>query len=194
MSTAWSGLRLLILMTLLTGLLYPLFVTGVAQLIMPQKAQGSLIQGKGGVIGSALVGQQFIAERYFWSRPSAVDYQTVPSGGSNLGPTSPVLRTQVEKRKAFLLQAHPTSSEGGIPPDLLFTSASGIDPHISVQAAYFQVERIAKTRGFTADIQQKLLAFIDQQAKPSWPFFKKQYVNVLLLNCALDELFTEGSP
>jgi potassium-transporting ATPase KdpC subunit len=162
--------------------------------MMPQRAQGSLVQGKSGVVGSALIGQQFTAERYFWSRPSAVNYQTLPSGGSNLSPTSPLLKTQVELRRSSLLEAHSMASGGAIPLDLLFTSASGIDPHISVQAAYFQVERIARARSFSAETHQRLLILINQQAQPSWPFLKKQYVNVLLLNCALDTLSTEVSP
>lgn len=192
----WTSLRLFLWMTLLTGVLYPLLITGIAQLTMRQKANGDFVYnredaeggegakgaGKGKIIGSTLIGQKFESDKYFWGRPSSVDYNPLPSGGSNLGPTSNALKKIVQERKEKLLQAHThtASSEEDIPGELLFASGSGLDPHISLKTAYFQMERVARARGVQA---KQIQGLIDEQAIG---FLGGSYVNVLMLNQVLD--------
>lgn len=174
-----SSVIMLIWMTLLTGIAYPLFVTLFAQLAMHESANGSLVYVNGKAVGSRLIAQQFTDNAYFWPRPSAVDYQTLPAGASNLGPTSIALQKAVTQRRNALGAVDPTSK---IPDELLYTSASGVDPHISLEAAYFQAPRIATARGLSSEKeQQKLFALIDKMAE------ENRYVNVLMLNLALDQ-------
>jgi len=177
-----------VVLMLLTGLLYPLAVTGVAQLVFPRQANGSLIVEHGTVRGSALIGQPFDDPRYFWGRPSAttpVPYNAASSSGSNLGPTNPELVNQVGDRVARLRSADP-GNERPVPVDLVTTSASGLDPHISVAAAEYQVPRVARLRGLTED-QVRQLVRENTEPRPLG-ILGEPAVNVLRLNLALNGL------
>ena len=175
--------------TLLSGILYPLVITGIAQGIFRHQANGSLIELNGKVVGSELIGQPFDDPRYFWSRPSATTpypYNAAASSGSNLGPTNPVLHKIVQTRIAALRTADPTNNLS-IPIDLVTASGSGLDPDISVAAAYYQVHRIARERNMSEDDVNSL---VNSQIEPRqfW-IFGEPRVNVLLLNLALDRQF-----
>lgn len=179
-----TSLRMILFMTVLTGGIYTGAVTVVSQALFSHEANGSLIQSGDKVVGSELVGQKFEGERYFWPRPSAGDYNPLPSGGTNLGQISADLKTKVDERKAKLKANHP-ESQTEPPQDLLFASSSGLDPHISPAAAEFQVTRIAKTRGMDV---QKVRALVDSvKENRQWGFLGEPRVNVLKLNLALDE-------
>jgi potassium-transporting ATPase KdpC subunit len=176
------------LLTILTGLLYPALITGIAQVVFPYQANGSLIIQNGQVVGSALVGQQFDDPRYFWGRLSATGdhpYNAAISGGSNLGPTNPALEKQVSDRIAALKAADP-DNQLPIPVDLVTTSGSGLDPDISIAAARYQAARVARVRGLAPDRVQSL---IDQSTTGRiFGFLGEARVNVLQLNLALDGL------
>jgi potassium-transporting ATPase KdpC subunit len=174
-------------LTLITGVGYPLVVTGIAATVFPSAAQGSLIERNGKVVGSRLIGQPFDDVKYFWSRPSATSpaYNAGASSGSNLGPINPALLHAVKSRVAALKAAHPTQS-GPVPVDLATASGSGLDPHISPAAAYYQVQRIAQARGYAEDRVRDLVA---RHIEPrDLGVLGEPRVNVLLLNLALDEL------
>ncbi len=177
---------LLILFTVVTGLVYPAVVTGIAQLTMPGKANGSLIESDGRAVGSALIGQPFSDPKYFWSRPSATSpypYNASASSGSNLGPTNPALADAVAARVKALRDADPGDS-AQVPVDLVTTSASGLDPDISPAAAEYQVARVAKARGMEP---AKLQALVQQATDGrQLGFLGEPVVNVLELNLALD--------
>ncbi len=172
----------------LTGLIYPLVMTGLSQLIFPQQANGSLIVKNGQVMGSTLIGQQFDDPKYFWGRLSATGgspYNASASGGSNLGPTNPALQQQASDRIAALKAADPTNTLP-IPADLVTASASGLDPDISVAAARYQAGRVARLRGLAPE---QVLALIDQYTTPpTLGVLGEERVNVLELNLALDGL------
>ncbi|RPJ38192.1 MAG: potassium-transporting ATPase subunit KdpC [Chloroflexi bacterium] len=176
------------LLTLLTGLLYPAVITGLAQLIFPYQANGSLITRNGQVVGSALIGQPFNEPKYFWGRPSATGgqpYNAAASSGSNLGPTNPALGEQVSERIAALKAADPGNNQP-IPVDLVTASASGLDPDISIAAAQYQAARVARERGISLEQVQTL---IDQNTTGrQFGILGEPRVNVLRLNLALDEL------
>jgi len=177
----------LILFTILCGIIYPLLVTGIAQLAFPRQANGSLIQAGERSVGSTLVGQSFTDPRYFWGRPSATipPYNAAASSGSNLGPTNPALLEAVKARIAALQAADPDNHEA-IPVDLVTASGSGLDPHISPAAAEYQVSRVARLRGMPEEAVRVLVTrFTDGQ---DLGFLGEPRVNVLLLNCALDGL------
>ncbi len=181
------SLKLLLVMTVLTGIIYPLFMTGVAQVVFPYKANGSLITKDGKITGSELIGQKFDSSIYFWSRPSAIDYNPIPSGASNLGPTSDKLKNQVaERRRLFALNNSITDSSA-IPEEMIFASASGLDPHISPEAALLQVERIVKARHLDNSQKQNLLQHIkDMTESPQFSILGEARINVVLLNIELD--------
>lgn len=181
------ALRLLIVMTIICGGAYPLLITGIAQAAFPEKAEGSLVyNSKGEAIGSSLLAQKFRNDRYFWPRPSAGDYATVASGASNKGPTSADLKKSVDERRAGLKD---TAGKEQIPADMLFASGSGLDPHISVEAARLQVKRIAAARKFDAAKTASLYALIGQLTEElQWGIWGETRVNVLLMNIALDKL------
>ena len=184
-----KNLIIAILMTLATtvllGLVYPLVVTAMAQVLMKDKANGQLISKDGKVIGSRIIGQPFTGERYFHSRPSAAGtgYDAANSGGSNLGPTNQKLMDRVN---ADVAAAQPDNPAKPVPVDLVTTSASGLDPHISPAAAEFQAARIAKARGISEDQVRTLIAAHTEGRQ--WGFMGEPRVNVLALNLDLDGL------
>jgi potassium-transporting ATPase KdpC subunit len=183
MKSFWVSLRMLAWLTLLTGVIYPLIITVFAQVFFREKAEGSLMTHQGKVIGSRLIGQKFESEKYFWPRPSANDYNGLSSGGSNLGPTSKALKEAIETRKTAILKGN---QKGEIPSELLFASASGLDPHISPKTAQFQVDRIAAARHLKAEVLMDLIEKHTQNRLLR--FIGRHYVNVLELNLALDSL------
>jgi potassium-transporting ATPase KdpC subunit len=180
------AITLLILMTVITGIAYPLVVTGVATVLFPKQAAGSLIIRDGKPVGSRLIGQPFSDPKYFWSRPSATSpqpYNGLNSGGSNLGPLNPALTDAVKARIAALQAADPTN-HAPIPVDLVTASGSGLDPDISLAAAYYQADRIARLRHLSPE---RVRALIAEHARHPW-LIGEPHVNVLELNLALDNL------
>jgi K+-transporting ATPase ATPase C chain len=180
------ALMAILIFTFITGVIYPLVVTGVAQLIFPHQANGSLIINNGQASGSVLIGQQFDDPKYFWGRLSATGpfpYNAAASSGSNLGPTNPALMDAVKARIAALKAIDPTNTQP-IPVDLITASGSGLDPNISVAAALFQVSRVAKIRGMTI---AEVTALVNQYTEGrQFGFLGEPRVNVLDLNLALD--------
>ena len=177
-------------MTLLTGILYPLLITGMGYLILRHKSEGSMIYENEKIIGSSLIAQKFEKPQYFWPRPSAHNYDALNSGGSNYGPTSKDLKKALDDRQAALMKSHDISNKKDIPPDLLFASGSGLDPHISPAAARFQIPRIIKARNLNPDQGRKsLYALINAHKEHRFlGFIGEPRVNVLTLNLALDKL------
>ncbi|WKJ91706.1 potassium-transporting ATPase subunit KdpC [Methylomonas montana] len=180
---------MLLLLTLVTGAAYPALVTVLAQALFSDQANGSLIKDdKGQMIGSELIGQTFSEPKYFWSRPSATGpygYNAAASSGSNLGPTNPALVETVASRVQALKDADP-NNRAPVPVDLITASASGLDPHISVAAAEYQIKRVAKIRKINA---AKLQGLVDAHTEGrQWQVFGEPRVNVLKLNLALDQV------
>jgi K+-transporting ATPase ATPase C chain len=171
------------LLTIITGVIYPLAVTGIAQLVFPHQANGSLIMVDGVSPGSELIGQQFDDPKYFWGRLSAAGYNAVASSGSNYGPLNPELQVSIQARSEALKAADPENTLL-IPVDLVTASGSGLDPHISIAAALYQVHRVAQARGLTdAEVQ----SLVEQHTEGrQFGIFGEPRVNVLLLNLALD--------
>lgn len=188
------AVTLLALLTLVTGVAYPLVVTGTAQALFPTKANGSLLQVNGRVVGSRLIGQPFEDPRYFWGRPSATSpgpYNASASTGSNLGPTNPALAASVEARVAALRAADPARASAPIPVDLVTASGSGLDPDISPAAALYQVPRIARLRGLP---EEHVRALVEAHIKGrTFGVLGEPRVNVLLLNLGLDALTHAGT-
>ncbi|HJR10385.1 MAG TPA: potassium-transporting ATPase subunit KdpC [Rhodanobacteraceae bacterium] len=185
-----NAVSLLLLMTVITGLVYPFAVTGLAQLLFPHQANGSLILRDGKPAGSVLIGQAFTDPKYFWGRPSATTpqpYNGTASGGSNLGPTNPALTAAVKQRIAALRAADP-GNDAPVPVDLVTASGSGLDPGISPAAAQYQVRRVARARGLPlAEVQ----AMVDRYTHGrQFGVLGEARVNVLELNLALDKLAT----
>ena len=180
-----QAILVFIVLSVITGVIYPLFITGIAQVFFPARANGSLIYRNGKPVGSILIGQAFNDPKYFWGRisvTSPVSFNAASSSGSNLGPTNPALVEAVKARIKALKSADPNSNF--IPVDLVTSSASGLDPHISLAAAYYQAPRIARLRGLSQDI---INAFIVKHASGRlFGLIGEPVVNVLELNLALD--------
>jgi potassium-transporting ATPase KdpC subunit len=185
-------LVVLILFTIITGIVYPLVVTGIAQVIFPDKANGSLIKKEGKIVGSELIGQPFSDPKYFWSRLSATSpyaYNAGSSSGSNYGPLNPALLDAVKKRVQDLKSADSLNTLP-IPVDLVTSSASGLDPHISIAAALYQLPRVARVRGLS---EVQVHALVDRFTEGrQLGFLGESRVNVLELNLTLDE--TQSTP
>lgn len=180
--------RLLIALSVLTGLIYPLLIMGAARLFFPRQAGGSLIVADGAITGSEWIGQAFSSPRYFWGRPSATapfPYNAAASAGSNLGPFNPALENAVRSRLAALRDADPENA-APVPVDLVTTSGSGLDPEISPAAAFYQAGRVARARGLSRDAVADLIRRL-QQGRQCLVLGEPR-VNVLRLNLALDEL------
>ena len=183
------SIKVFVVLTVLCGIAYPLLVTGIAQLAFSEKANGSLIVQGNKVVGSVLIGQKFDQENYFWSRPSATDYSAMPSGGSNLGPSSEKLKQQVAERKTKWNASNPDVGNEPIPSEMLLASASGLDPHISLKAALLQVDRIVKARQLSNEQKQQLVKTINELTEtPQFSLLGEQRINVLKLNLGLDKL------
>jgi potassium-transporting ATPase KdpC subunit len=183
------SIKAFLLFTIITGIFYPLIITCIAQLIFPQKANGSLVSKENITIGSALIGQKFDSIIYFSSRPSAIGYNPLPSGGSNYGLTNTRLKDLVYYHQSQFIIRNKLDLLTKIPSEMLFSSASGIDPHISPKAAFLQVERVAQARNFNSDQKQMLEQLIKCQIEePQLLCFGQERVNVLLLNLEVDKI------
>ncbi|WP_334109574.1 potassium-transporting ATPase subunit KdpC [Thermodesulfitimonas autotrophica] len=179
-----------VILTVIVGLIYPLLVTGLAQLVFPRQANGSLVAVKGRVVGSLLIGQEFSSPFYFHGRPSATAYDGMHSRGPNYAPSSRILAAEIEKRYRALVRENPACSRQEVPLDLITASASGLDPHISPEAALYQVRRVARARGIS---EERLRLLVKRYVRhPAGGVLGNPYVNVLELNLALDATF--GSP
>jgi K+-transporting ATPase ATPase C chain len=189
METLIRSLKIFLFLTILTGIIYPLFVTGIAQIVFPSRSTGSMVVKDNKLIGSELIGQQFDSTIYFTSRPSAISYNPLPSGGSNYGLTNLKLKNLVNERKHQFIAFNRLDSLTIIPSEMLFASASGLDPHISPNAAMLQVDRIAKARGFDSSHKQQLVDLINRQTEnPQFSLLGEYRINVLILNIKLDNL------
>ena len=184
-----QAIRQTIVWSVIAGIIYPLVFTVFAQLVFPKQANGSLIMRDGKLVGSEWMAQQFTGTKYFWPRPSAATYGTGATGlnagsGSNLGPTSAQLQTNVRTNAKALRDAQKLPADAPVPADLVYASASGVDPHISPEAARFQISRVAAERGMGED---KVRALVERYVEPpQLGFLGQARVNVLQLNLALD--------
>jgi potassium-transporting ATPase KdpC subunit len=184
-----SALKFLLWMTILTGIFYPLFITGLAQVCYPVNSNGSLIHKNGKTIGSELIGQSFDSTLYFWSRPSATNYNPIPSGSSNLGPVSNKLKEQALLHREVFARMNLVADPNLIPNEMIFSSASGLDPHISPEGALLQVDRVSNSRKFDNTQKERLIKMIgDLTEKPQLVILGQERINVLKLNIELDKL------
>jgi K+-transporting ATPase ATPase C chain len=192
-----QSIRQTLLWTVVTGIAYPLVITLIAQVAFKDQANGSLVMRGGKIVGSALLAQQFQGTNYFWPRPSACSYGTgasgiVASSGSNLGPTSAPLQTNVMNNTAAFISGNNLPTNTVVPAEMVYASASGLDPHISPEAAQLQVARVAGARGLS---EEKVKGLVDRFIEPpQWGFLGQARVNVLLLNVALDEMNSSPKP
>jgi K+-transporting ATPase ATPase C chain len=183
------ALKMLGVMTILAGIVYPLLMTGLAQVAYPGKANGSLIWKDGIIAGSAFIGQQFDSSIYFWSRPSAVGYNPIPSGGSNQGPSSEKLQKLVAVRRDFFMAKNSIPDTSAVPKEMIFASASGLDPHISPEAALLQVERVVRSRNLTETQKQQVLQLVQSKIEePQFSLLGERRINVFELNLGLDNI------
>lgn len=186
-----NAISTLLVLTLITGLLYPALVTAIAQLIFPWQANGSLLQQNQKIIGSHLIGQPFVSEKYFWSRPSATTpfpYDAQHSTGSNMAVANPVFLAHVKERADVLHRVN-AENHDAIPVELVTASGSGLDPDISPIAAFYQVQRVAKARQVSEETIKKLIQ--DNTTQRTFGLLGEPRVNVLQLNTALDQLITQ---
>jgi K+-transporting ATPase ATPase C chain len=185
-----TAVLIFIAFSLLTGLIYPLLMTGIIQMAIPERASGSLVVMDGRIIGSELIGQNFSGPGYFHGRPSAVGHMANGSGGSNLGPTSSKLMEETQNRIESVRLENGLSFDIPVPADLVLASGSGLDPHISVEGAILQVPRIARSRDLP---EFKVMALVNQSIEPAiLGIFGQDRVNVLRLNIGLDGLNKGG--
>jgi K+-transporting ATPase ATPase C chain len=184
-----SGLKILLVFTLLTGIVYPLMITGIAQAVFPRQSNGSIVAIGGKARGSELLGQEFKSDRYFWPRPSSCNYATLPSGASNWGPTSDTLRKTIEKRRENFIIANRLPLNTVVPNEMLTASGSGLDPHISPESAELQMGRVTLVRHFsTAQTQQLRKLIANHTEQPQFGCLGEKRINVLQLNRDLDLL------
>lgn len=194
MKTIIISLKIFLFFTILTGILYPLLMTGIAQVIFSAKANGSLIVKDNITIGSKLIGQQFDSTVFFASRPSVISYNPLPSGGSNFGLTNAKLKNLVNERKSRFIALNNLDSLTFIPSEMLFASASGLDPHISPEAALLQVNRVARARHFDNSQKKRLLQSIkDLTEMPQFLCLGEDRINVLILNLELNKLAEDST-
>lgn len=183
------ALRLLLIFTLITGVIYPLLISGISNVFFHDKAHGSLVEKDGKIAGSSLIGQANDSAAYFWPRPSAVKYQTLPSGASNYGWSDKRLQEQVKERKQSFIKGNMLSDTIIVPAEMLFASASGIDPDISQQAALLQSDRVSKARNFNTAEKEELIRLIAKMTeKRQYSIFGEERINVFLLNLNLDKI------
>ena len=189
MKTLFISFKVFLFFTLLTGVIYPILVTGIAQIVFPVKANGSLVVNDNKIIGSELIGQQFDSPAYFSSRPSFISYNPLPSGSSNYGVTNVKLKNLVKDHKNKFIAFNRLDSLTPIPSEMLFASGSGLDPHISPEAALLQTDRISNVRHLDNLKKQKLLQLIkDQTEMPQFFILGETRINVLNLNLELNKL------
>ena len=194
MKTIIISIKIFLFFTILTGILYPLLMTGIAQVIFSAKANGSLIVKDNITIGSKLIGQQFDNTVFFASRPSVISYNPLPSGGSNFGLTNAKLKNLVNERKSQFIAFNNLDSLTFIPSEMLFASASGLDPHISPEAALLQVNRVASARHFDNSQKKRLLQSIkDLTEMPQFFCLGEDRINVLILNLELNRLAEDST-
>jgi K+-transporting ATPase ATPase C chain len=188
-NSIWIAFKFLVIMTFLTGILYPYFVTGISQTVFSAKANGSLLMKNGKIIGSKLIGQKFDSSAYFWSRPSATDYNPVPSGASNFGPTSTKLSGLVKEREKTFIEGNNLEDGTPLPIEMLFASGSGLDPHTSPDAVRMQVKRIVTARHFNSRQEQHLNDLIRRNTeKRQFGILGEERINIFLLNIDLDSI------
>ena len=178
---------MLVVLTVLTGVAYPLVVSGIAKVFFNDQAKGQIIYSHGQAVASRLIAQKISSPKYFWPRPSGADYNAASSSGTNLGPISADLKKPYEERKATLKAAHP--GQGEPPQDLLFASGSGLDPEITPAAAFYQLNRVATARSLNEEQKGRLKSLVDSHIQgPTLGFIGEARVNVMDLNLALDAM------
>jgi potassium-transporting ATPase KdpC subunit len=183
------SIRIFLFFTIVTGFIYPFLITGIAQLVFPKKANGSLILNNNKIIGSELIGQTFDSAKYFSSRPSAITYNPLPSGGSNYGLTNSKLKRLLSERRSYFIEFNNLDSTVAVPSEMLFASASGLDPHISPDAALLQVEHVAKARHLNGKQKIEIIKCIHELTEePQIMCLGEKRINVLMLNIAIDKL------
>jgi potassium-transporting ATPase KdpC subunit len=183
------SLKIIFVLTILTGFIYPLMITGIGQFLFHRQANGNLVMKDNIIVGSELIGQHFDSAIYFWPRPSAIDYQPLPSSGSNFGPTSAKLKTQKNERLKAIIESNGLSVNADIPGDLLFASSSGLDPHISRNAALLQVNRVVAARKFNDEQKKEVTDMINRlMEEPQYGVLGDERINVLDLNLELDKI------
>ncbi len=188
-TTMLISLRVLIVLTIITGVIYPLAMTLFASFVFPARSQGSIIRIHGTAVGSELIGQHFTSPKYFHGRPSTAGYDPMMSGASNAGPTSQALRDSAAGRQRQFLNQHSMPLGGTVPAVLLFASGSGLDPDISPEAAILQIGRIARARNFDTATEFRLAELVRRSTQqPQFGFLGMPRVNVLLLNIAVDTM------
>jgi potassium-transporting ATPase KdpC subunit len=192
MKTIVIALKIFLYFTILTGLVYPLFITGIAQVAYPSKANGSLIKKGDKIVGSELIGQSFDSTIYFACRPSSISYNSLPSGGSNYGLTNVKLKNLIDERKQQFIEFNQLDSLALVPSEMLFASASGLDPHISPDAALLQVNRIANARKLSEQQKEQLKKLVFSFGEnPQFGLLGENRINVLMLNLKIDSIFSE---
>ncbi|MFZ1291539.1 MAG: potassium-transporting ATPase subunit KdpC [Melioribacteraceae bacterium] len=189
----YTSIRIFVIISILTGIIYPILITFIGQIIFPFQANGSIIKKENKIIGSLLIGQNFTESIYFHSRPSAIKYNPVPSGASNLGLSNKILKEHVITRKEEFLKYNLFNDSINVPSEMLFASGSGVDPHISNDAAKLQIIRILNSRKINLNNVKILSNIVDSLTEyPQFGILGNQVVNVFALNLKLDEMVRNG--